>query len=293
MSKRSTFRNRLAALALAGLLGTPLALVAADAPKAGKPYLGIAVAQADEGGPSGVQVRDVNPTGPGAKGGLKTDDRIVKAGDKPVKSFEDLQTVLAGHKPGDKLTITVVRDGKEQAVTVTLGEPVHRDGSPAAPKARAFLGVQSQPLTAEMKEHLKVNADKGALVTSVVPDSPAAAAGLAEEDVITHLGDAAVNTPEDLRRAVEKAGTGKEVTLKLVRGQRPMELKVRLGEAPGVPTAGPRWFREMPEGLDRLPPGRLPPCFSGANKVQELQKKVDELEKRVQELEQQLKNKTR
>jgi S1-C subfamily serine protease len=292
MSNRSTFRPRLGALALAGILGAPLALMAATAGTAAKPYLGIAVAKAEEGGPSGVQVHDVNPAGPAGKAGLKADDRIVKAGDRAVKDFEDIQAALAGHKPGDKLKLTVVRDGKEQAVTVTLGEAAHRDNAAAAPKSRAFLGVHSQPLTAEMKDHLKLNADRGALVTWVLPDSPAATAGLAEEDVITHVGDAAVNSPGDLRQAVEKAGTGKDVVLKVVRGEKRMDVKVRLGETPAPPTARSRWFHEMPEGFDKLP-GRMPSFFLDSGKVPELQKKVEELENRVRQLEQQLKSQSK
>jgi S1-C subfamily serine protease len=54
-------------------------------------------------------------------------------------------------------------------------------------KAGGFLGVHVQTLTAELKEHLELKADKGVLVAHVWPHSPAAKAGLKEEDVITQV----------------------------------------------------------------------------------------------------------
>ena len=61
----------------------------------------------------------------------------------------------------------------------------------------AFLGVFTQPIKEDMKDHLRLTTEKGALVTQVMPDSPAAKAGVAELDVITRLGDTAVTGPQD------------------------------------------------------------------------------------------------
>lgn len=58
---------------------------------------------------------------PAEKAGLKSGDVIVKIQDKAVKSLEELQEVMRKTKPGDKLAVTVKRDGKEQTVNVTLG----------------------------------------------------------------------------------------------------------------------------------------------------------------------------
>jgi S1-C subfamily serine protease len=58
---------------------------------------------------------------PAEKAGLKSGDVIVKIQDKPVKSLEELMEIMKTTKPGDKLAVTVKRDGKEQTVNVTLG----------------------------------------------------------------------------------------------------------------------------------------------------------------------------
>jgi S1-C subfamily serine protease len=275
-----------AAWAVAGLLAVP-ALALAEAPsRADRPYLGVA-ARAEEGGQPGVAVRDVDPDSPAGKAGLKDGDRIVAAGDQAVKSFDDLRKTVASHKPGDKLTLKVMREGKEETVTVTLGkQPAEQvRGAGATETSRPFLGVFTQPLNRAMKDRLGIKADKGAVVASVMPDSPAAKAGLAELDVITRAADTPVNGPEDLRQAVESAGPGKELPLHVIRGDKEMDLKARLGEEPrGVP-GGREGFPPMPEGFGRFPGGRLPSVFPGQERMSTLEKKVQDLENRIKELE--------
>jgi S1-C subfamily serine protease len=263
-------------LGLAGLLGLPLGLHAAEA--AGRPLLGVAVAK--DADSTGVTLTEVNPDGPGGKAGLKKDDRIVRVADKDVKSFADLQKALADHKPGDSVAVKVLRDGKEETVKVTLGEASETFGRPVA-RSQSYLGVQAQALTAELKDQLKLTADKGALVSEVLPNSPAAKAGLQEKDVITQVGDTAVATPEELRAAIQKAHPDQEVTLKIVRGEQQMELKARLQ---GIATAE-EGFNSLPEGFGGLS-GKLPRFFMDVEKLPELAKKLQELEHRIQELEQ-------
>src|SRR5262249_16974003 len=149
---------------------------------AGRSYLGLAAEAADkEAPPNGVTVHSVSPQSPAAKAGLKGSDRIVMADGKEVKSFEDLKNTLASHKPGDPVAPKGLRDGQEQTITVTLGEaPESRDqAEPPARLSGPYLGVLTQPLTAELKEHLSLTVDKGVVVTHVLPASPAAKAGLA------------------------------------------------------------------------------------------------------------------
>src|SRR5439155_10694040 len=89
-----------------------------------------------------------------------------------------------------------------------------------------------QELTAELKNKLGIAADKGCLVADVMENSPAAKAGLKEADVITWVNDRAVANPQELRDAIHKAGSGKEVTLKVVRGKETKEIKCQVEQAP-------------------------------------------------------------
>jgi S1-C subfamily serine protease len=276
-------------LAVAGLLAAPLFATAAPNTRAAKkPYLGISVEPAaKEAGSPGVTLREVNAEGPAGKAGLKPGDSIVAVGDHKINSFEDIKDVLASHKPGDKLKFTVVRGGAEQDFTVVLGEALEQPTAtlPQVLQPRTYLGVHTRTLTAELQSQLGLKADKGAVVAQVLPESPAAEAGLAVDDVITHVGAIAVANPEELRDAVQKLRAGEEVNLKVVRGKQEMELKARLREAPPV-VAFSEGLPEMPEGFRGFHGQMMP--FVSKEKVTALEKKVQELEKRIHELEQKL-----
>ncbi|WP_066948950.1 trypsin-like peptidase domain-containing protein [Streptomyces lushanensis] len=78
---------------------------------------GATISPQGEGG-----VPAVTPNGPAAKAGLKAGDVITKFNDTPIDSGPTLIGQIWTHKPGDKVTLTYIRDGKESKVQVTLGE---------------------------------------------------------------------------------------------------------------------------------------------------------------------------
>ena len=245
-------------------------------------------------------ITQVAPESPAAKAGLKAGDVVTKIGDKEIKNADAFVEAVAGHKPGDKLSVHFLREGKEHDITTTLAERPDRRAEQPRPRLPrdvsnplerprgAFLGIQMQELTTDLKSRLKVEADKGVVITEVVPASAAAKAGLKPDDVVTSLGDKAVANPAELRRAIQEAGTGKEVTLKLARGNDQLEVKVLLGEAP------PEALSRIPRGDIRLPNinlERIMPLLEGGTRVEELEKRIQELERRIQELEKKLEKK--
>lgn len=84
------------------------------------PYLGVALldATSEEGG---AIVQEVEKGSPAAKGGLKQGDIIIKIDDKEVTSSSYLKYNLYKHKVGDKITLTVKRDGETKELEITLG----------------------------------------------------------------------------------------------------------------------------------------------------------------------------
>ncbi len=82
---------------------------------------------------------------------------------------------------------------------------------------RGWLGVQIQPVTAEMAEALRVKDASGALVAAVVDKSPAERAGVKVGDVILKFGETPIKDARDLSKAVAKAEPGSKVHIDIVR----------------------------------------------------------------------------
>jgi S1-C subfamily serine protease len=71
---------------------------------------------------TGVLVMEVGDGTPAAKAGLRPGDVIVRLDDKQIDTVEDLFGELRQHRPGDRVTLTVIRDGREQQLTATLAD---------------------------------------------------------------------------------------------------------------------------------------------------------------------------
>lgn len=70
----------------------------------------------------GAYVRSIETFSPAEKAGIKVGDIIIKADGKEVKTMNDLNTIKETHSIGDTLALTISRDGKEQDISITLGE---------------------------------------------------------------------------------------------------------------------------------------------------------------------------
>ena len=73
------------------------------------------------GQPAGVGIARVAPGGAAAGAGIQPGDILTALAGQPVPSMAALQSVLAAHKPGDRVQARVSRDGTESTVQLTLG----------------------------------------------------------------------------------------------------------------------------------------------------------------------------
>jgi serine protease Do len=97
---------------------------------------------------------------------------------------------------------------------------------------RGYIGVQIKTLDADVASRLGVQGDKGVLVSSIMPSTPGAKAGLQDGDVITAINGNAVGDSRDLQKVVLSAPLGKPVDLNIVRDGQPRTLKVTIEEQP-------------------------------------------------------------
>ena len=218
----------------------------------------------------GALVGEVTAGGPADKAGLKGSDRqvtidgqnvrvggdvIVAIDGQPIKTFDDLVSYLVrATSAGQKVTLTVLRGGKEQNVTVTLGErpsrqQTRRTDSEQATVTGAYLGITGASLTQQLARAAGLPANqRGILVQEVAKGSPAEKAGLrggsetvtvgGEQvkiggDVIVAWNNRAVTSMDALRTLLARAEAGQKVTLTVLRGGQRVQVEVTLGALPG------------------------------------------------------------
>jgi S1-C subfamily serine protease len=218
----------------------------------------------------GVLVIEVDPEGPAAKAGLKGSndeatiygdeieiggDVITKLAGQPVKEFENLATYLARYgEVGKTIPMTVLRDGKEVELSVTLmARPTTRTtqevtATPRSTTTRSWLGITGFTMVAEVAEAMSLYRDtKGALVIEVSPDSPAAKAGLrggsesftynGQEvkiggDIITKFDDTVITSMNQMRSLIASTQPGTKVKLEILRDGKSQTVEVTLDAAP-------------------------------------------------------------
>ena len=100
---------------------------------------------------------------------------------------------------------------------------------------RGWLGVQIQPVTADIEESLGLTSDKGAIVADVTDQSPALAAGLKAGDTILKVDGKDISDARDLARKVAQIKPGSSVPVTIVRAGKTMDIAVKIGTMPQDP----------------------------------------------------------
>ena len=95
----------------------------------------------------------------------------------------------------------------------------------------SWLGVELHEVTADTAKELKLPAERGVVVSSIVPDSPAAKAGLKENDVVTEINGQRVEGSAQFRRMIREIPAGRTVQLTVWRDGRAQTVNVTLGKA--------------------------------------------------------------
>jgi serine protease Do len=96
--------------------------------------------------------------------------------------------------------------------------------------SRPYLGINSQPITPDIAAAYRLPVQWGAYVTLVGSGTPAARAGLQQGDIITRVGDIALDAEHSYTNALFAYKPGDQVTLEVVRDGKTLELQVTLGE---------------------------------------------------------------
>ena len=158
----------------------------------------------------GALVAGVDDNGPAKPAGLQAGDVIVTFDGRDVKTSRDLPRFVAATPVGKGVPVGIVRGGKPQDITVTLGrlddpdKTKTADAKPApdatqAAPANAALGLQFAPLSDEIRKKFSIkDSVQGVTVTSVDAGSPAGGKGVTAGDTVVEANQQKVSSPQDL-----------------------------------------------------------------------------------------------
>lgn len=141
---------------------------------------------------------------------------------------------------------TLVRSGPGAglgfAIPINLARRVTDELQAAGEVVHPYLGVQLIALTARIaREHnqdpnalVSLPERTGALVQSVLPDSPAQKAGLRRGDLVVQAGEVSIDDPQDLLKQVDRAEINQPLALSIIRGEQDLQLSVKPEPLPGL-----------------------------------------------------------
>lgn len=179
---------------------------------------------------SGVLVSNVRSGSSAEKAGVKRGDIITAINGEKIDDGNVLRNKVAGTMPGTEIKLTVLRDGTSHELTAVLDEfeneksdqPGNRqdEDGPSVEKQSGKLGLTLQSVTPQIARQLGLTSDsEGVVVTDVGPSGVGADAGITRGDVLLEVNRAAVNSPESVQAAIEKAGSKPLLLLIARKGQ--------------------------------------------------------------------------
>jgi serine protease Do len=163
----------------------------------------------------GALIAGVDDKGPAKPAGIEPGDVVIKFDGKDIKDMRDLPRIVADTPIGKAVEVVVVRKGKEETKSVTLGrledsektQPASLKSEPKddGSSVKRALGLDLANLTDELRRRHKVKESiKGVLITKVDPSSGAAEKQLKAGDVIVEVAQEPVATGADVERRVEQ-----------------------------------------------------------------------------------------
>jgi serine protease Do len=181
--------------------------------------------------PRGALVAGIDDRGPAKPAGIEPGDVIVKFDGKDIKEMRDLPRVVADTPVGKQVPVVVIRKGKEDTKTVTLGrledgEKVavaaapKDDGTADKPVVKKTLGLELANMSDDLRRRYKIkDTVKGVVITGVDANSPASDKRLTPGDVIVEIAQEAVADTGDLQAKIDKLKKdGRKSALLLVAG---------------------------------------------------------------------------
>jgi len=165
--------------------------------------------------PRGALVGQVLADGPAQKAGIKAGDIIIAFNNQPVRTSSDLPLMVGRTRPGASPPLTVIRDGKEQTLTIQIAElpeDTKLQQAIAEPPSSNRLGL----MVAELPAGKRKPGEQGVLVKDV-DEGPAASAGIRPGDIITRINNVEVADTDQFADLVKQLPVGRPIPVLIKR----------------------------------------------------------------------------
>ncbi|MBU8900467.1 peptidase S1 [Corallococcus sp. H22C18031201] len=163
----------------------------------------------------GAILTQVNPGSPAAKAGLKSDDVVVALDGQKIGTSNQFTRMVALKRPGSTVTLTLYREGKKQDVKVALGTRPDLEGvgkkkqeTGDEQEGSRRVGLSLDNLDPRTAQQAGFTERQGALITDVVPGSPADRAELAAGMLVVEANRKPITSAKDLAAVIRGAAAG-------------------------------------------------------------------------------------
>ena len=208
----------------------------------------------------GAKINEVSEGSPAEKAGLKKDDIITNVNDEKITGPKDLYEAIGKYKPSDKVQISILKNGAKIKLTAELeknkaqsfsysvpngGMTIEPNWTPNAPRGRGNNGSQrfgfefpqmpefnnlfgniEKPKLGISVEDVEEN--EGVKISSVSENSPAAKAGLKENDIITEVNDKKVKDVDGIKPIIKGASEGTVFKFNITRNGKKSVIEVKI-----------------------------------------------------------------
>jgi serine protease Do len=192
----------------------------------------------------GALVTSVSPGSAAEKAGLKKGDIITRIDNQKIEEADDVSRIIRSHKPGDKVSVTYLRNDKELKQSVELGKwkgatmpampsmVMPREWQGEYPRVETMPGGQGYIISGGSAPKLGLSIQdtddgKGVKVIDVDEDSNAGKAGLKEDDIITRINERDVNSTDEVTRIVRESRSRPSMQFQILRNGKTQTLEVR------------------------------------------------------------------
>lgn len=170
----------------------------------------------------GAIITKIEKNSPAEKAGLKVDDIVIEYNGKKIENSSSLRNHVGLTRPGSKVEMTILRDGKEKKITVTVEEfPEEKVISAEKSEDETIqkVGLSVKNLTAELRRKYEIpeSIESGVVVIGVDPNSEAMRMGIREGDVITKINTTRINDVSDFEKVMKSLKEGDSVAFFIVR----------------------------------------------------------------------------